>query len=825
MRLDFAFRLSTYLTLGCATACLAYAEDKYVPGVGLFGVAVGVLLVTAFFTDRRWALQTRAANILGALIAAGAGLWVASRLIFPDTDGDPLRIAPWPAALLPFLGPLLMVLMLAKLIRPKLYADYWMLQVLGLLQVALASAMANDPQDSDMVFGALLLAYVVCAMWWLGLAYLHREQVPTAGPLTRVPWRFLGAGQAVAWLLPAAVAGLVLFLITPRAQSLQQPFVLESSPSAFAATAYADSIDLNLTGQVEVTDEVAFKVVASYDHIGVNERPKQPKTDLESQQRWRGATLNYYDATRARWLRKFPSLRRDAGGNSVEPGDILHPREGERTPAAEKVHFGGLIAVGPGQLVPWVVFGAPEPKHHPVSERFWLNFTLYPKRVHGVFVAEPVLPVHSSIATLPGDQRDDFGSWLWQFDPLDGTPTPIAPPTRGQSVYYYRQFTRTPEEPGVSAADRINREYFNLLRTQQPVPRIKDWTAGLLRRFVAERRYGLTARDLPSDFHGLLPEKWEKVARALTTYLSQSGDYGYTLDLRRQDLALDPVEDFLLNVKQGHCERYATGLTLMLRSQGIPARVVLGYRGLEQQSEGAYVVRQSHAHSWVEALVERPGHKDDTPEYFWLTLDPTPADLSGQSSNRTLRDWWVDGWRRVQVLWRDFVIGYNFDSQASLGVDAWDHMQYFRGVLVGHGQWKEAGAPAGLWCALAAIGALGVALYLRRLRRRRRAGEPGMPLPAVPFYARLLTILSRHLSLTPRVGDTPFEFALAAGPVLHGALADASMAAFPARVVELFYRIRYGMIHVGDSEVQAVDRQLDELERLLAVRAREGGKT
>ena len=38
--------------------------------------------------------------------------------------------------------------------------------------------------------------------------------------------------------------------------------------------------------------------------------------------------------------------------------------------------------------------------------------------------------------------------------------------------------------------------------------------------------------------------------------------------------------DFLVNVKQGHCERFASALALMLRSQGIPSRVVVGFRGV-----------------------------------------------------------------------------------------------------------------------------------------------------------------------------------------------------------------------------------------------------
>ena len=84
------------------------------------------------------------------------------------------------------------------------------------------------------------------------------------------------------------------------------------------------------------------------------------------------------------------------------------------------------------------------------------------------------------------------------------------------------------------------------------------------------------------------------------------------MNLEHQDSNLDPTEDFLRNVKQGHCERFATGLTLMLRSAGIPCRLVVGFRGADAKNSlepdnGWYVVRQSHAHAWVEALVGQHG--------------------------------------------------------------------------------------------------------------------------------------------------------------------------------------------------------------------------
>src|SRR5207244_7733846 len=98
---------------------------------------------------------------------------------------------------------------------------------------------------------------------------------------------------------------------------------------------------------------------------------------------------------------------------------------------------------------------------------------------------------------------------------------------------------------------------------------------------------------------------FEKIARALERYLSDSGEYHYSLTLTKADPQLDPVADFLFNTKVGHCNRFATALAVMLRSIGIPAQLVLGFRGADALGNGNYAVRQCYAHSWVEVFVLR----------------------------------------------------------------------------------------------------------------------------------------------------------------------------------------------------------------------------
>src|SRR5689334_11720476 len=131
------------------------------------------------------------------------------------------------------------------------------------------------------------------------------------------------------------------------------------------------------------------------------------------------------------------------------------------------------------------------------------------------------------------------------------------------------------------------------------------------------------------------------------------------------DPNLDPVEDFLVNRKEGHCEYFASALALLLRSIDIPTRMVNGFKGGDWNGIAQILsVRQKHAHSWVEAyLGERP---DDSP--IWLTLDPTPAmerrisvaRVGGFTSNfRPITD-------LIRYVWVFYIVGFNEERQKRL---------------------------------------------------------------------------------------------------------------------------------------------------------------
>jgi transglutaminase-like putative cysteine protease len=92
--------------------------------------------------------------------------------------------------------------------------------------------------------------------------------------------------------------------------------------------------------------------------------------------------------------------------------------------------------------------------------------------------------------------------------------------------------------------------------------------------------------------------------------------FTYTLDNRDEDPTLEPVMNFLLNRKRGHCEYFASALVLLCQAQGIPARIVVGFKGGEYNTFGNYyLVRNCDAHAWSEIYIRDMG---------WVRFDPTP---------------------------------------------------------------------------------------------------------------------------------------------------------------------------------------------------------
>lgn len=140
----------------------------------------------------------------------------------------------------------------------------------------------------------------------------------------------------------------------------------------------------------------------------------------------------------------------------------------------------------------------------------------------------------------------------------------------------------------------------------------------------------------------------EQVAAMLELWLQRN--LSYTLELPGE--VDDPLTDFLFVRKEGHCEHFATALAVMLRTRGIPARVVGGFFGGERVGE-RFVVRAGDAHAWVEAY---------SPIRGWMTFDATPETGRGSRPQAVLSKL-IDAYERLEELWRNRVVDYSLVNQ------------------------------------------------------------------------------------------------------------------------------------------------------------------
>ncbi len=134
-------------------------------------------------------------------------------------------------------------------------------------------------------------------------------------------------------------------------------------------------------------------------------------------------------------------------------------------------------------------------------------------------------------------------------------------------------------------------------------------------------------------------------------------EFAYTLELPDTP-AQATLEHFVFERRAGHCEYFSTGMAVMLRTVGIPAREVNGFLGGEWNDFGGYLaVTQNQAHSWVEVWF---------PGYGWVTFDPTPPGTGAETSSLGW-DWpgrfFVDGLRH---RWNKWVLDYDAGIQITL---------------------------------------------------------------------------------------------------------------------------------------------------------------
>ena len=268
--------------------------------------------------------------------------------------------------------------------------------------------------------------------------------------------------------------------------------------------------------------------------------------------------------------------------------------------------------------------------------------------------------------------------------------------------------------------------------------------------------------------------------------------FSYTLELTGKP-GDDPLAHFLFETHAGHCEYFASAMTIMLRTEGIPSREVNGFLpGEFNDLAGDYIVRASDAHSWVEAYFPGSG---------WITFDPTPAAIQnfGFLSRLGLYiDW-------MELTWNEWVINYDFAHQVQMAqimqrnTRNWTEAarSWFTKKEAGGKEWlrswldRRGGitfllpVAIGLLLVLLRYDVLHVAIQKLRLYFQLRAPETARANPqlASRLYAELLRVLERR-GLARRASQTPLEFAMAVG--------EPSLASVVREFTQIYTQARFG---------------------------------
>ncbi len=311
--------------------------------------------------------------------------------------------------------------------------------------------------------------------------------------------------------------------------------------------------------------------------------------------------------------------------------------------------------------------------------------------------------------------------------------------------------------------------------------------------------------------------KYDK-AKALENYLQNN--FGYTLELKAG--GEEPLAEFLFDYQEGHCEYFATAMAVMLRTQGVAARIVNGFQqGEYNETADVYVVKQRNAHSWV--VVYFPA------ENVWIPFDPTPfagQNLESNSSTGIVGKFnnYVEA---LETFWIQYFVAYDNQEQRSLfrsvksGFAAYQNQT--SSWLSGKQReltewWKEVRGDKGFETSAKAIGygivylialILGIILSMRLYRKiiklkiwqnifnwLKRKNEATI----VEFYERMQKVLASK-GFRRESHQTPLEFAFALN------MPEA------VRITEKYNCVRFGEKNLSNDESLEIEDWLDKLEK------------
>lgn len=345
-----------------------------------------------------------------------------------------------------------------------------------------------------------------------------------------------------------------------------------------------------------------------------------------------------------------------------------------------------------------------------------------------------------------------------------------------------------------------------------------------------------------------------EICNAMEAYFLEPRRFKYTLDYRtiKRNDQLDANEDFFRNHRSGHCEMFASALTLMLRSQNIPARLVTGFYGGDpaQLSEGL-TVRARHAHAWVEAYLppaectERMIRSGSASVGgAWLRLDPTPP-----SSHAAGAGVGTEAMDIARSFWQDYILGMNSeltrtDSDLAnskliqlfqaLQWDGWERaifkfdstvksrsIRYFLAALIvlpplltwlitAYFKFRATSPSKSNTSGLRRWLASAISLISPSLGRWMLAGRNSLS-EDTRFYQRLLKILKEQ-GLERAPGQSQRDFAKTVGTQFQNHPQSPLIASVVHEVSEIFNEVRFGKHTLPADLREQIDDCLNELE-------------
>jgi hypothetical protein len=277
-------------------------------------------------------------------------------------------------------------------------------------------------------------------------------------------------------------------------------------------------------------------------------------------------------------------------------------------------------------------------------------------------------------------------------------------------------------------------------------------------------------------------------AQALEAYLRTH--YKYSLDLGSQ-ASSDPLEDFLFDRQRGPCGHFASAMAVMLRLQGIPARVVSGYyKGSWNPMLEQYLIRERDAHAWVEAYISDRG---------WVAFDPSPRTTGGAMLARRWQLRLQENWEYLNYQWDRMVIQYDLYSQVKVVEDIQSNTNKVNSTV---GGWIDkylmgfkrptddrrltrADRHVVFFFLLTAV--VGLLWFLSRRGHRSEKDDP-----AIAFYQKFLTQMA-HKGFPKSQSETGWEYVRRLQSFQSAADTRRSLPADAQHITDRYYRARFAL--------------------------------